>query len=227
MVPTGFLRTLSYFQELKDEQLVRIATLVQERSLEKGQLLLTEGDPAEGLYFVISGRVKVFRVSPEGRQQVLRVMGPSESFNDVPAFDGGPNPANVEAIEPTVVGLLPTNTVLSLVRQYPAVALGMVRIFAMRLRMLVALVSDLSLLSVEGRVAKVLLAYAESASPSSAPLSLRLTQHDLAAMVGTAREVVARALRSLEEAGAIRRDEGRIQITDLQSLAAVVNEQAK
>ena len=225
MVAVSFLRSIPYFKELDDAQLRQVASLVQERTLTRGQVILTEGTPGDGLYFVIMGRVKVFRMSPEGRQQVLRVMGPAETFNDVPAFDAGPNPANVEAMETTIVGVLSTASVLRLVEQYPSFSLGMLRILAGRLRMLVTLVSDLSLLNVEGRVAKVLLAYAEMA-PEREP-ALRLTQQDLAAMVGTAREVVARALRSLEESGAIRRDEGHIRVLDRKALANALSDAAK
>ncbi len=225
MVAVAFLRNIPYFKELDDAQLRQVASLVQERTLTRGQVILTEGAPGDGLYFVIMGRVKVFRMSPEGRQQVLRVMGPAETFNDVPAFDAGPNPANVEAMETTIVGVLSTASVLRLVEQYPSFSLGMLRILAGRLRMLVTLVSDLSLLNVEGRVAKVLLAYAEMTS-ERAP-ALRLTQQDLAAMVGTAREVVARALRSLEEAGAIKREEGHIRVLDRKALADALIDAAK
>jgi len=225
MVAVAFLRNIPYFKELDDGQLRQVASLVQERTLTRGQVILTEGAPGDGLYFVIMGRVKVFRMSPEGRQQVLRVMGPAETFNDVPAFDAGPNPANVEAMETTIVGVLSTASVLRLVEQYPSFSLGMLRILAGRLRMLVTLVSDLSLLNVEGRVAKVLLAYAEMTS-ERAP-ALRLTQQDLAAMVGTAREVVARALRSLEEAGAIKREEGHIRVLDRKALADALIDAAK
>lgn len=227
MVAVAFLRNIPYFKELDDKQLRQVASLVQERTLTRGQVILTEGTPGDGLYFVIMGRVKVFRMSPEGRQQVLRVMGPAETFNDVPAFDAGPNPANVEAMETTIVGVLSTASVLRLVEQYPSFSLGMLRILAGRLRMLVTLVSDLSLLNVEGRVAKVLLAYAEMASEREATPTLRLNQQDLAAMVGTAREVVARALRSLEEAGAIKREEGHIRVLDRKALADALSDAAK
>jgi len=220
MVDPEVVRGLPYFSGLKEAQLREVAGLVRVVSLGRGELLLTGGEPCPGLYFVLSGSLKVFQVSPEGREQVLLVAGPGQTFNDVPVFDGGPNPASVEALEPARVGLIPTEVMEDLVRRYPEVALGMLQVFASRLRLLVSLVTSLSLLSVEGRVGQVLYTYA--GTTSQARPRLRVSQQDLAAMVGTTREVVARSLRALEEAGAIRRLQSEIEVVDRERLAELV-----
>lgn len=218
MIDVGTLRSVPYFARLNDTELREVARLVQAVNLDRGEMLLQGGEPCPGLFFVISGSLKVFQVSPEGREQVLMVAGSGQTFNDVPVFDGGPNPASVEALEPSSVGLVPKAQVEQLVRRYPEVARGMLQVFASRLRLLVSLVTSLSLLSVEGRVGQVLLTYANTLSQPR----LKVSQQDLAAMVGTTREVVARSLRALEEAGAIRRLQSEIEVVNRKLLAEMV-----
>lgn len=225
VIDIGALRSLPYFSRLKEAELREVARLVQAVTLTRGEVLLTGGEPCPGLYFVVSGSLKVFQVSPEGREQVLMVAGPGQSFNDVPVFDGGPNPASVEALEPSAVGLVPKEAIEDLVRRYPEVARGMLQVFARRLRLLVSLVTSLSLLSVEGRVGQVLLTFSDTA-PQPRP-RLRVSQQDLAAMVGTTREVVARSLRALEEAGAVRRLQTEIEVVDRKRLAEMVEQAFK
>lgn len=218
VVQADALRALTYLQGLDESDLQHLAVRCTEQRVERGRLVLQQGAPCPGLSFVVQGRVKVFRVSAEGREQILRVIGPGESFNDVPAFDGGPNPASVQAMEDSVIGLVPSSELDRLIEERPQVARHMLGLFAGRLRGFVELVAELSLHSVESRVARLLLVSSEQAPTATA---LRITQQDMAAMVGTTREVVARALRGLEERGAIRRAEGHITVRDRSLLLAV------
>jgi CRP/FNR family transcriptional regulator len=194
----------------------RIRPLVHERSYQRGEIVILEADPCEAIYFVKTGRVKVFKTSPEGREQVLRIMKPGDTFNEVPVFDGGPNPASVQALEPTELYLLAKVDMQRLMREMPGVCINVTRILASRLRHLVELVEDLSFRHVTGRVAKLLLQHA--AEPSAPNGAGRLTQQQMATMAGTAREMVGRALKSLEQAGAIRVERGRIVILDKDAL---------
>lgn len=217
MVDPRMLRRLAYVQGLQDQDLERLAERCMEQRFDRGEIIVLEGDPCPGLYFVVEGRVKVFKLSPEGRELILRVMGPGETFNDVPAFDGGPNPASVGGMEPSVIGLIPAAEIEHLVQEHPLVARHMLRLFAGRLRAFVDLVAELSLLSVEARVAKLVLVSSQNTDRTH----LRITHQDMAAMVGTSREVVTRALRSLEDRGAIRREEGSIRVQDRRLLEGV------
>jgi CRP-like cAMP-binding protein len=140
------LRKIIYFSRLGDDEIKGIVS----RSVEVSR----EGAECLGLYFVIEGMVKVSRISPEGREQVLSVMGPNQSFNDVPVFDGGRNPATVMALEPSVIGMVPKDLMLALVREHGLVAEAMLRVFASHLRSMTTLVADLTHLDVAGRVAK-------------------------------------------------------------------------
>jgi CRP/FNR family transcriptional regulator len=163
--------------------------------------------------------VRVFKVSPEGREQVLTVARSGDSFAEVPVFDGGPNPASADAMDEAIVYLFPTADLLGLVRSSPEIALGVIRVFAQRLRQLTRLVEDLSFRHVTARVAKLLLQSAADAGGAGGP---RLTQQEMAAMIGTAREVVTRALRALEQQGAIEVQRGQIVILKPEVLERLV-----
>jgi len=216
------LRQTSYFGSVSESQLSAVARAVMEHSYRRGDSVFLEGDTCEGLYVVKSGRVRIYKISPEGREQVLLVAGPGDTFNEVPVFDGGPNPASVEALEPTVLLLLPKSALLAMVDAHPELARAFMRTFAARLRQLVGLVEELSFKTVTGRVARILL---EQLPPSAGERSeqppRRLTQREIAAMAGTAREVAGRALKALEQQGAVRIERGRIVITDREWLASL------
>jgi CRP-like cAMP-binding protein len=220
---TGVVKKLIYFAQLDQDKLESIAAQSRTIYLERGDVLFSEGDQCEGLYFVISGTVKISRISPEGREQVLNVVGPFQSFGDVPVLDGGANPATVAALEASVIGLIPTELVLSIVRENGRVAQAMLRVFASRLRGMTTLVADLTHLDVTGRIAKVLIAY----QTSSGHQAFRLGQQDLASMVGTTREVASRSLRTLEELGCIMRKGGEIEILSLERLDRAIEESSR
>ncbi len=211
------LRQMPYFAELDEEFLKDLSMQVRERKLDAGELVLMEGEPCEGLYFVISGRVKVFKLSAEGKEQVIRILGPGRTFNDVPVFDGGPNPGSVAALEPTLVSLIPKAQVLALVERHPKVGRAVIRVLASRLRALTLMIEDLSLRGVAARVAKLLLdcSRGHQTLVEGAPSACtRLTQQQIAAMTGSVREVVQRALKALEKDGAIRLERARVVILD-------------
>lgn len=213
-----FLRALPYFRGLSDDELIPLAGRCRRRMPADDELIMLEGQPAEGLYVVRQGRVRIFKTSSRGKEQVLIVLGAGETFNDVPVFDGGPNPASAQAAAPgTEVCLVPTAVVMDLIRTNPRVAADIVHVLAGRLRHLTAVVEDLSFHHITERVAKLLLA--ESAAGAGRPLP---TQERMATRIGTAREVVSRALRTLEQQGAITRRHNRIVAINAPLLRALL-----
>jgi CRP/FNR family transcriptional regulator len=212
-----------YFDGLSDDDRRRIVALARRRRYEAGAVLFLEGEECAGLFIVLEGVVKVYKTSEDGREQILRLMAPGDSFNEVPVFDGGPNPASAAAVEPTEALVLSRELVLRLLDEYPAFARAVVRTLASRLRHLVALVEDLSFRQVTARVARILL---QSVAPregvgAGAGRRARITQREIAQMAGTAREVVARALRVLEDAGAVEVERGNVRIVDVRRLEAL------
>lgn len=212
------LKSIPYFSGLSPVELEAIKRHVFEKIADRGELILLEEEAAEAVYFVASGAVKVFKTSPEGKEQILCLLRPGESFNDVPIFDGGPNPASVIAMSPVALYGINKSDMQTLLREYPSMAINIIKVLAERVRHFVSLVEDLSFRHVTSRVAKLLL---EHAGDGTSPRP-RLTQQDMAAMVGTAREVVGRSLKVLEEEGAIRMERHRIVITDKETLKEMV-----
>jgi CRP/FNR family transcriptional regulator len=149
----------------------------------------------------------VYKTSPAGKDQVLRLIAAGTTFNDVPALDGGPNPASASALEPSTIDIASRAELRTLILTRPEVAEAVVKTLANALRHLVSLVEDLSLRHVTARVAKILLD--QEASAREGQQTFRLTQQEMAALAGTAREVVGRAFKELGAAGAIEMRQGR------------------
>lgn len=219
----GIFKKIIFFSRLPQDVLDSLGSEVEEISLLQDEVVVTEGDECMGIHFVIKGAIKVSRISPEGREQILSIIGPQQIFNGVPVFDGGPNPATATTLEPSILGLVPKKVLLNLVRENGVVAEGLLKMFSSRLRGLTTLVSDLTHLDVTGRVAKVLITYHQSSRQDE----LHMSQQDLASMVGTTREVAARALRTLEEQGGILRKRTSVEIVSLDNLNRVLQESSK
>ena len=215
----AFLRSSPYFAELDSESLKVVQRCVRHASFSKNEIIFIEGEPAPKLYFVKSGRVKLYKTSDEGKEQVLRVIKGGDSFNEVSVFDGGPAPVSAEALEPTTVYHMNRADIFSILERHPTIALATVKVLAERLRHLTSVIEDLSFRHVTSRLAKLLLQYADHRSAgTNSGLKERLTQQEMAAIIGTAREVVGRSLKALEKAGAIRIERHRIIICNTKLL---------
>lgn len=214
VVEASFLHESPYFSNLNDEELNLIQKLVFEKVFERGDLIVFEGEPAKALYFVLSGAVKIFKTSSDGKEQIFGIVRPGESFNDVPVFDGGPNPFSAQAMGPVVIYRIEKRDFNNILRDHSRVALNVINVLAGLVSHLTSLVEDLSFRPVIRRVAKILLEYAREGTGSVQ----RLTQQEMAALAGTAREVVARSLKALESKGTLRTDRHRIVITDREAL---------
>jgi CRP-like cAMP-binding protein len=216
-----FLSENPYFSGLGLPELDSIKHLFSEERAERGEIILLEGEPTDRLFFVAMGVVKLFRVSAEGKEQTLELVRPGGSINEVPVFDGGPNPASAQAMGPVSLYIISKNDLESILRDYSRVALNVVKVLASQIRHLVSLVEDLSFRHVIGRVAKILLEHAGDGARSGQ----RLTQQEMAAIAGTAREVVGRSLKTLEARGIIKLERHRIVVTDKEALRQVINAQ--
>jgi CRP-like cAMP-binding protein len=216
-IEVTFLKSIPYFAALGNDELDFVKTLVFEKKVDRGDIIVIEGEPADALYFVASGAVKTFRTSVDGKEQVLSILRPGAPFNDVPVFDNGPNLASAQAMGPVTVYGIRKHDLLSFIEGQPRIALNVAHILAAQIRYFVSLIDDLSFKPVVGRVAKILLEYmGNGAGPGQ-----RITQQDMAAIVGTVREVVGRSLKALERNGIIRIDRHRIVIIDREALKSI------
>ncbi len=208
------LKNINYFSGLNAAGLDSIQKFVFERAVAGGKTILFEGEPAGAIYFVVSGLVRVFKTSADGKEQVLYLVHPGESFNDVPVHGGEYNLASARAMGPVILYGIRKSHLAAVFREYPQVALNVIQVLSRRVEYLVSLVEDLSFRSVTNRVAKILLEYTSDGTGQKP----RLTQQDMAAMAGTVREMVGRALKTLEEEGTIRLNRQRIIITNKEAL---------
>ena len=207
------LRSLrsEFFGALAPDDLQALGSAMFQRSYPAGQIVLLEGAASSVLYVVQAGRLKLFKTSPRGREQVLRLLRPGDMFNEVAVFDEGPNPASAQAIEDCTLFLLRRRDLLRFVAERPGIALAIIRTFARGLREALALVEDLAFRDVTSRLAKILLEGRNGGTP-------RLTQELLAAMAGSRREVVGRALKALSQEGAVKLERGRVHVVDHKAL---------
>jgi CRP/FNR family transcriptional regulator len=202
-----------FFDTLATDDLEALGAAMFQRRYPAGQIVLLEGAASSVLYVVQGGRLKLFKTSPRGREQVLRLLRPGDMFNEVAVFDEGPNPASAQAIEDCTLYLLRRRDLMRFVAERPGIALAITRTFAGRLREALALVEDLAFRDVTSRLAKILLEGQDGGSDHP-----RVTQELLAAMAGSRREVVGRALKALSQEGAVKLERGRIHVIDRNAL---------
>ena len=207
------LRQNPYFDDLPEELLNLIAGHMQLRGFERGEMLFWEGDPCAGLHIIEEGSVKLFRISPQGRQYIVRVLQEGDTCNEVPAFDGGTNPVNVATLEKSKVWVIDDTALRTLVKAHPDFALKVLSNFGKNMRGLVRMVSEMAFYQVTNRLARLI---SEWPAEESYP---HWTQEQLAARLGTVREVVARSLKELERSGAICIEDRRIHIADQDALS--------
>jgi len=214
------LQRVQYFASLPTAALRRLADRCGARALRPGELLFEEGQPCHGLFIIAEGTVEVRQTSLRGREQVFHTEGPGATLGEGPLFDRGGYIATAVATGPTQVLFLRRPDLLDLCRRYPDVALSILETMARRVRRFAEIVSDLAFRPVPERLARYIDNLARSAAPGS-ELDLELTQAQLAARLGTVRELVARAFSQLEDSGIITRRRARVVIRDPARLAAL------
>ncbi|GAB4425917.1 MAG: Crp/Fnr family transcriptional regulator [Anaerolineales bacterium] len=210
----ALLRRNEYFEGLDEALLQQIAAHMQLREFERGEALFWEGDECAGLHIIEQGFVKLYRISPQGRQYIVRVLQEGDTCNEVPTFDGGTNPVNLEALETTQVWVIQADILRELLKKHPEFAEKVINNFARNLRGLVRMVSEMAFYQVTHRLARLI-----SAQSPDELSGTPWTQEQLAARLGTVREVVARSLKELERSGAINVEKRRINISDPDVLA--------
>ena len=210
-------RKWPFFSEIGEDELAEVASRFHERTFRRGQVILLEGEEPQAVYFIVHGQVRIYRLSPEGREQVLKRLGPGGAFNFAPVLDGGLNPSSAMAWTDVVVYAIERGHFVQMVREHPALAIAVLADFAAKLRHMTALAEDLSLRTVGARLAKLLLT--QAAEKEAVPR--RMTQQEMAAQLGTVREVVGRTLAELEREGLIRMERHRIVIVDRSGLEAI------
>jgi CRP/FNR family transcriptional regulator, cyclic AMP receptor protein len=206
-------RSIPLFKDLSDDDLKVVGELTVERIVPRGTVVLTEGDLGDSLFAIVQGRVKVFIGDEDGREIILKILTAGELFGEMSLIDQEPRSASVAALEPTTLKVLSAQAFQECLTRAPRIATTVMQALAKRLRDADRKISTLALLDVYGRVANTLL---ELAIENDGKLIVgeKLSQQDIANMVGASREMVNRILKDLSERGYISIESKQITIHD-------------
>lgn len=211
---------------LSQPELQTLAARTVRKLLSAGELLFSEGEPCNGLHIIARGKVRIFKTSVSGREQVLAVNTPGESIAELPVFDGGPFPASAVAIEETEIAFISRRDFQAYCMEHPEVALKVLQAVGARLRRLVGIIEELSFTTIRQRLISVLLKLAQTegkSTPRGVEFQLPASHQELANQLGTVRELISRNLMRLQADGILDVDARQIVVKDLKSLSALLD----
>ncbi len=201
------------FNGLDKEALQAVSAITVRKDYDKGQIIFSEGDAGNGFYTIVSGRVKIFKVAPEGKEQILHIFGPGEPFGEVPVFTGRPFPATAQAIAGSSLLFFPKADFVALIHQNPALSLSMIGVLSMRLREFTVQIENLSLKEVPGRLSSYLL-YLSDEQENPNTVKLNISKSQLASLLGTIPETLSRIFTKMAAARLISVLGSDIQLLD-------------
>jgi CRP/FNR family transcriptional regulator len=211
------------FSGLSAEELRALRQISVQRQCARGEIVFSEGDPGNGFYVVIDGQVKIYKLSPEGKEQILHIIGPGEPFGEVAVFAGRSFPANAEAIEACRLLFLPRASFVELIRRNPSLAMNMLAVLSRRLRQFTLQVENLSLKEVPGRLASYLLVLSAEQEDAGS-VKLPISKGQLASLLGTIPETLSRIFARMSDQGLIEVRGKTIELLDRSGLKAVAEQ---
>jgi len=207
------LSQVDLFAGLSMQQLDEVARIVSDREFKKGQLIFSEGDEGSGFYIVISGRVKVYKVSADGKEQIMHIFGPGHPFAEVPVFEGSRYPANAEAMAGSRLFFFPKKNFVELIHENPSLAMNMLASLSQRLKQFSHLIESLSLKEVPSRLAAYLL-YLSDKKGSLDEFELDIAKSQLASLLGTIPETLSRIFTKMANSELVRVNGPQVTILD-------------
>ncbi|EPR37494.1 transcriptional regulator, Crp/Fnr family [Desulfovibrio sp. X2] len=219
MTQTDLVRAIDFFNGLPDAQAAALSAIAHTERAPRGKEIFREGEEAAGLYGVLEGRVKIAKLSPTGKEQILHILGPGELFAEVPVFAGKSYPATAAAVDDSRLLFIPRRAFRDMLAGDPDLAMGMLAILSTRLREFARKIEALSLKEVPERLAAHLLLL--RGEQDSDRLRLDLPKGQLAALLGTIPETLSRVLKKMAEAGYIRVEGSQVTVADTDGLSAL------
>ena len=210
---------------LSQPELQTLASRTVRKLFSTGESLFSEGEPCHGLHIIARGKVRIFKTSMSGREQVLAVNTPGESVAEVPVFDGGPFPASAVAIEEAEIAYISRRDFQAYCMEHPEVALKVLQVVGTRLRRLVGIIEELSFTTIRQRLIATLVKLAQSEGTKTArgiEFQLPATHQELANQLGTVRELISRNLMRLQAEGLLDVDARQIVVKDMKGLSALL-----
>ncbi len=219
--------TVPIFMSLRAEELEKIDSLIQKKEYSKGEIIFLEGGPANHLYIVRRGRIKLYEASKDGRQQIVRLLEEGDFFEELSLFNDVLHSVNAEALEDTGICLLPKEDFKNLIRQNPEMSLGIMQTMSRRLAYAEKFIGNLTLKNIEERIASWLMVLADkkgTLTPRGIEVSINLSRQELANLLGTTQETLSRKLTKMRDEDIIAaRGQKIIVILDKKKLAALEN----
>ena len=213
----NIISTIPLFNGLPEDQIVAIKKIAVEKKINKGEIIFSEGDEGNGFFVVADGRVKVFKVSTEGKEQILHIFGPGQPFGEVPVFAGQKFPANAQAIDRTRVLFFPRASIVNLISANPSLALNMLAVMSKKLRQFAVQIENLSLKEMPARLASYLIFLADEQNRDDL-VSLKISKGQLASTLGTIPETLSRAFAKLSGQNLINVDGKKITLLNRRGL---------
>ncbi|UCD79222.1 MAG: Crp/Fnr family transcriptional regulator [Desulfobacterales bacterium] len=211
------ISAIPLFSGLPEDQIAAIKQIAVEKKVNKGEILFSEGDEGNGFFVIAEGRLKVFKVSPEGKEQILHILGPGQPFGEVSVFAGQRFPANAQALDAARVFFLPRAAIVDLIAANPSLALNMLAVMSKKLRQFAVQIENLSLKEMPARLASYLLYLAEEQG-DSATITLKTSKGQLASILGTIPETLSRVFAKLSGQNLIRVEGKKITLLDRSGL---------
>jgi CRP/FNR family transcriptional regulator len=214
------IAAIPIFEGLSEEELQKIRHIAVDKFYGKGRTIFLEGDDGDGFYVVADGKVKIFKVSMDGKEQILHIYGPGHPFGEVPVFSGRKFPANAQTLVKSHLLFFPRPAFIDLISKNPSLSLNMLAMLSMRLRQFTVQVENLSLKEVPGRLASYLL-YLSNEQDSEFRVSLPVSKGQLASLLGTIPETLSRILAKMSGKQLIQVEGSDIHLRDLMGLEAL------
>ncbi len=211
------ISTIPLFNGLPEDQIVAIKKIAVKKQINKGEIIVSEGDEGEGFFVIVEGRVKVFKVSTEGKEQILHIFGSGQPFGEVPVFTGQRFPANAQAIDKTRVLFFPRASIVNLISANPSLALNMLAIMSIKLRQFAVQIENLSLKEMPARLASYLISLAGEQNKDEV-VTLQISKGQLASILGTIPETLSRVFAKLSGQNLINVDGKKITLLDRRGL---------
>ncbi len=211
------LADIPIFNGLTQAEYDELAAIIADKTYKRGQIIFSEGDPGTGFYVVVEGRIKIYKLSMEGKEQILHLWGPGEPFGEVALFTGQNFPAYAEPMEKTRVFYIPRQAFADLIEKNPSLALNMLATLSMRLHRFANLIEDLSLKEVSGRLASHFINLSRQQNDAET-ITLDLAKGQLASLLGTIPETLSRTLTRMVRQGLINTDGPKIEIINRDEL---------
>jgi len=215
----NLLKNSRLFTGLDDSELNKVAAIVELKKADKNRILFFEGDEANGFYLLLEGKVKIYKASPDGKEQILHMISPGQVFAEAAIFHGNRFPANCMAADDSLVAFIPKNEFISLIENSPQISLKIIASLSAFVREFTVMVENLSLKEVPSRIATYLLQLAED--NDSETVMLQITKSELAKQLGTLSETLSRGLRKLIDSRIIQVDGNKITILDRDHLTDI------